>query len=118
MAIPELATAVQYNIAVIVVVIDNASLGSIRLHQELHFPGRVVSTDLVNPDFVALAKAYGAYAEKVERTEDFEAAFARAEASGRPALLTFRQDVVQDVSQALGSLASRGKPVTADVDAV
>ena len=120
MAVPELATAVQYNIGVIVVVIDNLSLGSIRLHQELHFPGRVVSTDLVNPDFVALAKAYGAYAERVEKTEDFEAAFARAQASGRPALLHFFQDVTADVSQAIGTLAMRGKsaPAPAPADAV
>ena len=118
MALPELATAVMYKIAVIVVVIDNASLGSIRLHQEFHFPGRVVSTDLVNPDFVALAKAYGAYAEKVEKTEDFEAAFARAQASGLPALLTFHQDVEQDVKQALGTLAARAKPAPVTADAV
>jgi acetolactate synthase-1/2/3 large subunit len=118
MAVPELATAVMYKIGVIVVVIDNSSLGSIRLHQELHFPGRVVSTDLVNPDFVALAKAYGAYAERVEKTEDFEAAFARAQASGLPALLTFHQDVMEDVGQALGALAKRGQPITAEVETV
>ncbi|HWE45820.1 MAG TPA: thiamine pyrophosphate-binding protein [Caulobacteraceae bacterium] len=114
MAAQELATAAMYGIAVIVVVIDNASYGSIRFHQEKYFPDRVIATDLVNPDFVALAKAYGAYAERVEDGEDFHAAFARAQASGLPALLTFRQDVVRDVNAALGKTANQAEPAKAD----
>jgi len=98
MASQELATAVMFNLNVIVVVIDNSSYGSIRHHQEKYFPGRVVATDLVSPDFVALAQSYGAYAERVEATEDFAAAFERAANSGRPALLTFRQDITEVVS--------------------
>jgi acetolactate synthase-1/2/3 large subunit len=66
--------------------------GTIRMHQEREFPGRVYGTELVNPDFVALASAYGAYGELVERTEDFAAAFERAKQAGRPALLELRVD--------------------------
>ena len=97
MASQEFATAVRHDLPVIAIVIDNSSFGSIRSHQEKYFPGRVVATDLHSPDFVALAKAYGAYAERVERTEDFAPAFERALASGLPALLTFRQDIEEAV---------------------
>jgi acetolactate synthase-1/2/3 large subunit len=61
--------------------------GTIRMHQERHFPGRVSGTDLRNPDFAALAVAFGAHAERVERTADFPAALDRALAAGIPALL-------------------------------
>ena len=88
----ELATAVQYRLNVIVLVINNGMYGTIRMHQEREFPGRVLGTDLVNPDFAALARAYGAHGEVVERTEDFAAAFQRAEAAGTPALLELRID--------------------------
>ena len=67
--------------------VNNGMYGTIRMHQERQFPGRVVGTDLVNPDFAALAHAFGAHGERVERTEDFEAAFERALASGKPAVL-------------------------------
>ncbi len=83
----ELATAVQYDAAIVVLVVDNAMLGTIRMHQERHYPGRVSGTDLVNPDFAALALAYGAFGEKVTRTAEFPAALERALAAGRPALL-------------------------------
>jgi acetolactate synthase-1/2/3 large subunit len=66
--------------------------GTIRMHQERQFPGRVVGTDLVNPDFVALAGAFGAYGEVVSRSEDFPAAFERARAEERPSLLELRVD--------------------------
>jgi len=88
----ELATAVQHGANVIFLVVNNGMLGTIRMHQERHYPGRVVGTDLVNPDFAALARAYGAYGEVVERTEDFSAAFARARASDKPAVLELRVD--------------------------
>lgn len=97
MASQELATAVMFNLNLIVIVIDNSSYGSIRHHQEKYFPGRVVATDLVSPDFVTLARSYGAYAERVESTEDFAEAFERALNSGLPALLTFRQDIAEVV---------------------
>jgi acetolactate synthase-1/2/3 large subunit len=93
MASHELATAVRYDLPVVVVLVNNNSYGSIRMHQERKFPGRKFGTDLNNPDFVALAKSYGAYAEAVTRTEDFPDAFARARASGRPALLELKVDI-------------------------
>jgi acetolactate synthase-1/2/3 large subunit len=83
----ELVTAVQYGAPVIVLVVDNGMLGTIRMHQERAYPGRVSATDLVNPDFAALGRAYGGAGERVERTEDFAPAFERALASGLPAVL-------------------------------
>jgi acetolactate synthase I/II/III large subunit len=88
----ELATAVQYRLGVVFVVIDNGMYGTIRMHQEREYPGRVYGTDLVNPDFAALARAYGALGETVERTEQFAPALERALESGRPALLHLRID--------------------------
>jgi acetolactate synthase-1/2/3 large subunit len=88
----ELATAVQFGLAIVVLVVNNGMYGTIRMHQERHYPGRVIGTDLVNPDFVAYAESFGAYGELVERTEDFADAFERALAAGRPALLELRVD--------------------------
>lgn len=96
----ELATALQFGAAVIVIVVNNGMFGTIRMHQEREFPGRVIATQLVNPDFVALAQAFGAYAERVERSEDFAEAFARARDSGRAALLDLRVDPCQITPQA------------------
>jgi acetolactate synthase-1/2/3 large subunit len=83
----EFATPVQYDAPLIVVVIDNAQYGTIRMHQERDYPGRVVGTQLKNPDFALYAKAFGGHGERVERTEDFAPAFERALASGKPAIL-------------------------------
>jgi len=88
----ELATAVQYDLPVLFVVVNNGMYGTIRMHQERHYPGRVVGTELRNPDFAAYAAAFGAHGETVERTEDFADALERALASGRPALLELRID--------------------------
>jgi acetolactate synthase-1/2/3 large subunit len=88
----ELATAVQYGAACIVIVVNNGMYGTIRMHQEKRFPGRVSATGIHNPDFVAMAQSFGAYGELVESTDQFEAAFARARASGKPALLELRTD--------------------------
>jgi acetolactate synthase-1/2/3 large subunit len=82
----------QQKAAVIVLVVNNCMYGTIRTHQERHHPGRVVGTDLYNPDFAALARAYGAYGEVVERTADFAAAFERAKRAGVPAVLELRID--------------------------
>ena len=87
MNIQELGTALQADARPIVLVLDNSSWGTIRMHQELHHPGRVSATDLVNPDFVALAGAYGMHAERVDRTDRFAPAFERALASDTGALL-------------------------------
>ena len=92
MSSPEFATAVQYDLPILVLLVNNGMYATIRMHQEIRFPGRVIGTDLVNPDFPALARAYGGHAERVERTEDFEGAFERALDSGKPALLELPVD--------------------------
>ena len=83
----ELATAAQQNVAVIFIVVNNGIYGTIRMHQERHYPARKSGTDLVNPDFAALARSYGAHGETVRRTEEFAPAFERARAAGGPALI-------------------------------
>ncbi len=83
----EFATAVQYELPVLVVLLDNAMFGTIRMHQEKRYPGRPSATALRNPDFRALAIAYGGHGERIERTEEFAPALARALASGKPAIL-------------------------------
>lgn len=88
----ELATAVQYGANVVFLVINNGMYGTIRMHQEKTYPGRVSGTELHNPDFVALGKAYGAHAELVTQTDEFAPAFERALAAGKPALLELRLD--------------------------
>jgi acetolactate synthase-1/2/3 large subunit len=88
----ELATAVQYQLNVIIVVVNNNMYGTIRMHQEREYPARVYGTSLVNPDFAALAKAFGAHGELVETTEQFAPAFERAVAAGKPALIEIRID--------------------------
>ena len=88
----ELATAVQYDLRIIVIVVNNGMYGTIRMHQERDYPTRTVATELVNPDFAALARAYGAHGETVERTEEFAPAFERAKESGRAALIEIRLD--------------------------
>ena len=92
----ELATAVQYRAGVIILVFNNGMFGTIRMHQERGYPGRVSGTDLHNPDFAALARAYGASGEVVETTEAFGPALARALAYTRaqslPALIELRYD--------------------------
>jgi acetolactate synthase I/II/III large subunit len=86
----ELATAVQHELPIVVLVVDNGMYGTIRMHQEREFPGRVSGTELVNPDFAAYARSFGALGEAVERTEDFADAFERALGARRPALLSLR----------------------------
>ncbi len=88
----ELATAVQYGANVLIVVVNNGMYGTIRMHQEREYPARVLGTELVNPDFAALARAYGAFGEAVETTEAFAPALARAMAAGKPALIELRLD--------------------------
>lgn len=89
----ELATAVQYNVKLVTLVIDNGSYGTIRMYQERNYPGRVMATQLRNPDFVEYAHAFGAWGVEVERTEDFAEAFAAARASSLPALLHIKTSV-------------------------
>jgi acetolactate synthase I/II/III large subunit len=95
----ELATAVQFGAALVVIVVNNGMLATIRMHQEREYPGRVVATQLVNPDFVAFARSFGAYAERIERSDDFPAAFERAHRAGVPALLELKVDPRQITPQ-------------------
>ncbi|CUA88810.1 Acetolactate synthase large subunit or other thiamine pyrophosphate-requiring enzyme [Chelatococcus sambhunathii] len=83
----EFATAVQYDLPIVVIVVDNGIYGTIRMHQEREYPGRVSGTMLKNPDFAAYARAFGGHGERVERTEEFAPAFERALASGKPAII-------------------------------
>jgi len=88
----ELATAVQYDAPVVIVIVNNGMYGTIRMHQEMHYPGRVVGTDLVNPHFAAYARAFGAVGEIVEDTAQFGPAFERVLASGKPGVIEVRID--------------------------
>ena len=88
----ELATAVQHGLDVVVLVVDNAMYGTIRMHQERAYPGRVIATGLKNPDFAALAEAYGAAGETVATTADVPAALDRALGAGRPAVVVLKVD--------------------------
>jgi acetolactate synthase I/II/III large subunit len=77
---------------IIVIVCDNGMYGTIRMHQEREYPGHVVGTSLRNPDFAALARAYGGFGATVEKTADFLPAFEAAQASGKPAILHLKVD--------------------------
>jgi acetolactate synthase-1/2/3 large subunit len=88
----EFATAVQHDIAIVAIVVDNGMYGTIRMHQERHHPGRVVATTLKNPDFAAYARAFGGFGATVEKTADFAAAFKDAQQSGKPAIIHLKVD--------------------------
>ena len=88
----EIATAVKEGIAPVILVFNNGMFGTIRMHQERRHPDRVIATDLVNPDYAALARANGAFGETVKKTEDFRPALERALKSGLPALLDLQMD--------------------------
>lgn len=92
MTLQEFGTAVQYGVKIIVLVANNGMYGTIRMHQERHYPGRVSGTTLVNPDFAALARAYGGHGETVTQDADFPAALARALAAETAAILDLRID--------------------------
>ena len=88
----ELATAMQYQLNIIVILVNNGTYGTIRMHQEREYPTRVIGTDMINPDFVALAEAHGAVAERVATTGEFVPAFNRAKAANRLALIEIELD--------------------------
>ena len=88
----EFATAVQYGLPIIVVLIDNGMYGTIRMHQERMYPGRVIATALRNPDFALYARAFGGHGETVEETAEFLPAYERALASGLPSILHVKVD--------------------------
>jgi acetolactate synthase-1/2/3 large subunit len=102
MSSQELATAMQYRLAVIFVVVNNQQYGTIRMHQERHYPNRVHGTALTNPDFAAYARAFGAHGELVESTAQFMPAFERAVKTGLPSVIEIR--IPQDASTPAATL--------------
>jgi len=88
----ELATSMLEGVGPIILLFNNAMYGTIRMHQERRFPGRVVGTALKNPDFLALARAYGAFGASVARTEDFAPAFEEAAAHNGAAVIELKMD--------------------------
>ncbi|MEL6622004.1 MAG: thiamine pyrophosphate-binding protein [Pseudomonadota bacterium] len=88
----ELATAMQYDLAMVIIVANNGMYGTIRMHQEREYPTRTVGTELRNPDFAAFAQAFGARGETVTRTEDFAEALKRAQTANGPALIELKID--------------------------
>jgi acetolactate synthase I/II/III large subunit len=88
----DFATAVQFDAPIIVIIADNGIYGTIRMHQERHYPGRISATHLRNPNFAAYARAFGGFGVTVERTADFPAAFRAAEKSGQPAIIHLKID--------------------------
>jgi acetolactate synthase-1/2/3 large subunit len=92
MTLNEMSTAVQHGAQVVVIVANNGRYGTIRMHQERSYPGRVSGTDLANPDFAALARAYGGHGETIKQDADFAPALARAIASGGLAVIDLKLD--------------------------
>lgn len=112
MTCTELATAAAHGLKIRILILNNGMLATIRMHQERHYPGRVSGTELSagNPDFVALAQSYGAHAERVERTEDFAAAFKRADAHEGPSVLEIMIDPeAMTPSQSLSQIRDAGR---------
>lgn len=92
MTLNEMSTAVQHGARIVVIVANNGRYGTIRMHQELHYPGRSSGTDLVSPDFAALARAYGGHGETVTEGAEFPDAFRRADESRSVAVIELRLD--------------------------
>ena len=88
----ELATAVQHDLPIVLMIANNGMFGTIRMHEEREYPGREIATELKNPDFVAWAEAFGAQGERVTATEEFGPAVERALAAGRPAVIELMVD--------------------------
>ena len=110
MIVQELATAMQYQANIIVIVVNNGIYATIRMHQERDYPGRVIGTDMINPDFVMLAEAHGAHAERVDQTQQFEAAFTRCLDARRPALIEVQLDAnILTPTMTVDSLRARAK---------
>ena len=107
----DFATAVQYELPVIVVLWDNGTYGTIRMHQEREYPGRVVGTDLRNPDFAAYAKAFGGFGIRVDKTAGFPAAFAQAQKSGLPSIIHLKVDA-EPLTPGMSMSAIRQKALT------
>jgi len=105
MTLNEMSTAAQNKLAIIVIVVNNGKYATIRMHQEKNYPGRVSGTELHNPDFAALAKAYGGFGIKVQKTEDFVAAYNEAVASGLLSVIELQiDDEVLSTSQTVSEV--------------
>lgn len=110
MTLNEMSTAIQHGATPIVIVANNGRYGTIRMHQERSYPGRVSGTDLANPDYAALARAYGGHGETVTTTAEFPAAFARARDSGRLAVIELHLDPeALTPSQTLSAARAQGE---------
>jgi acetolactate synthase-1/2/3 large subunit len=106
----ELATAAQYGADILVILVDNGAYGTIRMHQEREYPKRISATGLKNPDFAALARAYGGWAETVEKTEDFVPALDQALKQKGIRLIHCKTDVEQiSNSTTISKLRERAK---------
>ena len=92
MTIQEFGTAMQYNANIIVIISNNGVYGTIRMHQERTYPGRISGTSMLNPNFALLAQSYGGFGETVTKTKDFLSAFERARSSGKPAIIELNTD--------------------------
>lgn len=108
MTASDLMTAVQYGLNIIVIIVNNGSLGTIRMHQEKQYPGRVVATTLTNPDFVRWAESYGAHAERVTENAEFAPALQRALAGDRVAVIELMTETdAISVNETITSIRSR-----------
>jgi len=106
----ELATAAQFGADLLIVLVDNGSYGTIRMHQERDYPKRIFATQLANPDFAAIARAYGGWAETVERTEDFAPALEQALQRKGIRLIHCRTDIEEISNQTtISKLRERSK---------
>jgi acetolactate synthase I/II/III large subunit len=112
-----LATAMKYGLAIVFIVVNNSMYGTIRMHQETHYPERVMGTDLCNPDFVAFAHSLGAQAERIVDGKDFAAAIARAQCATGPYLIELLTDAEQ-LSPRTSLSALRAKALAERSDAV
>ncbi len=92
MTCQELATACHHNLRLTVIVVNNARYGTIRVHQEREFPGRVSGTEMINPDFVAFARSFGAWATCVDNVSDFSTALAESRDRGGVNLIEIQMD--------------------------
>jgi acetolactate synthase-1/2/3 large subunit len=110
MTLNEMSTAAQHKLAIIVIVVNNGKYATIRMHQEKHYPGRVSGTEIHNPDFAALAKAYGGFGATVKRTEDFVMAYEQAVASGLLSVIELQiDDEVLSTSQTISEVRNNDK---------
>ncbi len=107
----ELATAVQYALPIVTIIANNGMYGTIRMHQEREYPSRVIGTTLINPDFAAYARSFGADGHTVETTADFAPAFREALGSSKPTVIELKLDPeAVTTRQTLAQIRAAAKP--------